>query len=358
MHADYTTVAALPELVQERLLQSGDNPERLWAAWAIALRQGQNALPTLAALSDGQLTDGLKCQLIVVLAGIDGRNLLFTIGRTDPSADVRATATTYCIRTSSNNDSELTLRFSLDQLHTGIPAVVLAVLSEHEALRINLPDKEVTAFLDDPRLEIREGAISCLLSRASISESVRDSLLRALIREENAVLTAQIMRYLPRTAVPLLVNVLTGAPTSRIIEILDLLREKFGMLSWNELDGIIRISEPLVVDAALSVLDVRLPDAAIPWIGSAYKESKWNTSGPGQDFLWHVEDALRRSLTAENAHLLGSAAIALLHQEIQGELAYFSSASTEELEENDFFDEDGALLAKLLAILSTAASHV
>lgn len=352
MYTDYASVAALSEPEQSHLLESGDAPERLWAAWSLALRHGRSALPTLATLAGVQLTDGLKRQLLVILAGLGARSILLTIATTEQSPDVRATATANYIRTSSINDTELIARFAQDQLHTGTAEVVLAVLAEQEMSRIELPEREVTACLDDPRLEIRQAAVSCLLAKEVVSDDAQDCLLRALVGEEEVFLRDRLLNYVPRPALPFLLRLLKDAPAARVVEILARLGQKFGLLPWFELCEISQVSEPSVVDAALCILDLPVPDEAIPWLGSLYQGARANPDRLWRDIQWRVGHSLRRSLTTENAHRLGAEAIGLFREEIEDDLAHFNSVSVEEREEYDYFEEDGVELVRLLSILS------
>src|SRR6478735_10242066 len=89
---DFETVARLSAQEQQRLLDGGDSPERLWAAWALALQIGRNALPLLSSVEQGEISEGLRRQLLVVLAGLGERRLLETIANIDPTPSVQATA--------------------------------------------------------------------------------------------------------------------------------------------------------------------------------------------------------------------------------------------------------------------------
>jgi hypothetical protein len=352
MRTDYASVAALPEDVQLKLLESGDSPERLWAAWALALRHGRHIVPTLSTLSDTALTEGLKRQLLVILAGLGARTILATIATSDPAPAVRATAVAYYIRTAGNPVSAVP--FATVQLHSGIPELVVAVLAEHETSRIDLPDDEVVAYLNHTHLEIRQAAVRCILSRNTVSTLARDSLLNMLVNEDFSPLREQLLDYLPRPELPLLVRFLNNAPTKRTVDVLDRVREKFGPLSWHELSGLISRKEPLVVDALLRMLDIPVPSEAIPWLGAIYVASMATADRIWRDIQWRVTHSLRKSICAENLHLLGLEATTRLRQEIQDELAYFHSATAEELEENDYFEEDGVELNRLATLLAAS----
>lgn len=88
-HRTFSTVLGLSPAEQRALLREGDSPERLWAAWALALGMGADAIPLVkhGALLDGN--EGVRRQLLVVAAGFGERPLLSTVAAHDPSPEVR-----------------------------------------------------------------------------------------------------------------------------------------------------------------------------------------------------------------------------------------------------------------------------
>jgi hypothetical protein len=66
--ASFEAVARRSPSEQRRLLEHGDAPERLWAAWAIALER--DAVPLVRSIERGEIPNGLRRQLLVVLAGL------------------------------------------------------------------------------------------------------------------------------------------------------------------------------------------------------------------------------------------------------------------------------------------------
>lgn len=92
---DWRDVASLPEPEQRSLLQAADPVERVWATWALALRLGAHSVPALRGALDAEPTPGLRCQLVVVLAGLGQRDLVRGLATDDPDATVRATACQY-----------------------------------------------------------------------------------------------------------------------------------------------------------------------------------------------------------------------------------------------------------------------
>jgi hypothetical protein len=84
--ASFDSVVRLPPEEKRRLLERGDDPERLWSAWAIALELGRDAVPLLSATERGEIAEGLRQQLLVVLAGLGERRLLRTSAESAPSS--------------------------------------------------------------------------------------------------------------------------------------------------------------------------------------------------------------------------------------------------------------------------------
>jgi hypothetical protein len=354
MQIDYAAVAALPEQEQIRLLETGDGPERLWAAWALALRQGRGALSALASLPTGTLNEGLKRQLLVVIAGLGARTLLREIALADPSVKVRATALANYIRTCGPDDMASTLSFALEQVSTRIPELVISVLIEHEANRLKLPEPVLLACLSDQNPEIRQTAINCILSEVGVSSIARVALLRRLVDEQGESMRNQLLSYLPRADLPLLIDLLKDGPSDGIVLLLHHLERKFGTLTWEELKPLTAVSELSVVDTALRLVQLPLPDEAIPWLSAAYGEPNPNPGPERRYARWRIGYALRRTLSNDNVHLMTPSAIRAFGQDLAEELAYFEAASTEELEENDYLEEDAADAKRLSAILSAA----
>jgi len=81
------------------LLRSCDGPERVWAAWALGLLLGGDAVSVLA--EGYQPNPGVRAHLIVVLAGFGQQSALRALASDDPDPAVRATGCDYLIRIAS-----------------------------------------------------------------------------------------------------------------------------------------------------------------------------------------------------------------------------------------------------------------
>lgn len=96
----FEAVQALPAIDLERLLQTGDGPERVWSAWSLGIREGAAAVPALALAADQAPDAGVRATLAVVLAGYGRRDILAVLASDDPDPDVRASACRHLAGTS------------------------------------------------------------------------------------------------------------------------------------------------------------------------------------------------------------------------------------------------------------------
>ena len=158
---DWREVASLAEPEQRALLTSGDPAERVWSCWALALRLGKSALGDLQDDFDLEALPGIRCQLLVVMAGLGARDLVRTAALDDPDATVRATACQYVVRTEPAGP-EAAVEFALDRMRRDVPRVRHALLEEAQSGRLPLPNSAVLEFLTNVDLETRQLALQSL----------------------------------------------------------------------------------------------------------------------------------------------------------------------------------------------------
>ena len=93
----------------QALLRDGDGPERVWAAWALALRLGGDSIPALSR--ETQPDPGVRRHLVVVLAGLGEGAAVRELASSDPDPDVRATACEYVLHTTPQSGRRESLYF-------------------------------------------------------------------------------------------------------------------------------------------------------------------------------------------------------------------------------------------------------
>jgi hypothetical protein len=89
----FEDVALLSSLELRVLSTSELAEQRIWAVWALALREGGAETQALVQqVSVGDPSPGVRRALVMVLAGAKALDLMCTIGRDDPAPEVRAQA--------------------------------------------------------------------------------------------------------------------------------------------------------------------------------------------------------------------------------------------------------------------------
>jgi hypothetical protein len=137
-HPDFSSVATAPAAEHLRLLNEGDDPEKLWATWVIASRIGKDFLPALRKMASELTGDALRQQLLVILAGFGERAHLAAIATSDEPDVVRATAAALYVRTAEwPGDPEL-VAVATAWSREGPADVRAALLEEQRAGRLRL----------------------------------------------------------------------------------------------------------------------------------------------------------------------------------------------------------------------------
>lgn len=358
-HSTFSAVLGFPPAEQRRLLHDGDPPERLWAAWALALQMGADAIPVVdrALLLDGH--DGLRRQLLVLAASFHDRALLATVAAHDPSSDVRGTACAYFLRTAPARTDADTLAFARARLLADDAVVREAILLEHDGDRFVLPRSTLFPLLRDASLSVRALALRCVCDRDGPSEDGMDALMERLPEETDEDLARQMFLAIPRRRYPALFHALRASPASVLVRILLFARERHGTLDWPALTSLSGRTEPAVLIHVLRLLHAPLPDDAFAWVARLYVslsthdiESPWLT--PIGDARWSCFWLVRADLSPDKVKLLDAGTAAVLRSVFEAE-----ARAIAEYDHEDEDDEDNpaAALPRLEEVLAWFDVH-
>ncbi|APR78926.1 Hypothetical protein A7982_04273 [Minicystis rosea] len=355
---NFETVRSLPAPELRRLLAEGDAPERLWAAWAVALRLGADAVPLLARAETLRMPSGLRQQVLVIVAGLGEREVLRVLADQDDSPAVRATACAYFIRTAPYSTDEDTLAFATRHLGSEISAIREAVLEEHLALRLRLPDAALQSALEDADDGIRALAARCL-AKEQLSEASLHALIDALAREPEPDRVPELFGMLPPSSYRVLCARLRSARTDRVAKILDLVHERVGSLDWPELMGLEESDDPSVLLRMLRLLQSPLPDEAVAWAARVYTGRLMQGAPEAIEHwdrdqaAWRAHLLLRSSLSPSAVRRMDALTVTLLRQTFEATYA----ESVRSVEEDDLYDLEaqyGAIvdMQRCLALLA------
>lgn len=354
MHGKYDSVANLDDAAQRQLLTHGDGAERLWAAWAICTRVGASAIPVVNRVMFEGASEGLRQQLLVVVAGLGERQLLATFATYDPSPRVQATAMTYYLRTAGDAKSEAAA-FALPFLSSDKADVILAILGEHEAGRVDVPVSLVTSLLASPNIDVRVAA-----TRVLCSPSPSSDVVSRLGVESDADLVALIVARLSRHDAGNALATVAGTPN--VIRVLGLLRAKFERLNWSEMACLAADCDPdggqpnfELMDAMLSTLSSPLETAALAWVGRYYVSSLERNDRKASSVEWRSRNALLTSITETNVEQLPTEAVHALHAVSRAWLeaekrALLSRTLGDEPDDYDEYDDESDIASRVVQL--------
>jgi len=314
-------VAGLPEAAQRELLTAGDPAERVWSIWALGLRLGEGVLGDLQQDLDLEASPGVRCQLIVVMAGLGERDLVRAAALEDPDPVVRAVASQYVIRTLPAG-AEAAVAFAIDRMRGDGPRVQQAIFDEVQSGRLQLPESVLLEFLAHPVVETRQLALEVLAVLPQPSAAALEALVdRALAEPEPLVRRALIELCLRRGLAPHLVRAGHAAYPSLVCEILSASKRAGARLRWPNLAPLARRPEPEIALAVLTSL-LNPPELdAIEWMSRsaaallAIPSIARTGSSPLRDFQWTALQLLFQAIAPETIHLFErSVAQTLLEQ--------------------------------------------
>jgi hypothetical protein len=198
---DFSQTQALSRAQLRALLDQGegDPTERVWAAWALALR-GADAGELKAAMA-AEPSSGVRRHLAVILAGQGEREALATLAKSDPSLEVRAEATFRLAQVARPTDGPL---HELLGFLTGGDAPV------REAVLLGIQDQapdglwaRVAALLADPVPHLRALAANRLLEAGRLFDLPSERLAAYLRAEPDVAQRRRVLDAAPGGAASL-----------------------------------------------------------------------------------------------------------------------------------------------------------
>jgi hypothetical protein len=315
----------LPNDDLRRQVESGEAPDRLRAAWAIALRFGPDSTALLREVALGEVPEGLRQQLVVVLAGLGERRSIAEIARRDPSDSVRAVATAYVIRTAPSPSEAIS--FAQRKLEDASSEVRVAVLEEVVVGRLALDGATLERRLRAPEEAERTAALVALIALAGRDPAAEDRL--ATLVEVGGREVEGMVAGLGRTDVLALLRALRGATGEALARVVRSIPAEHLGLGWEDV-AFLWESRDDGVRALVQTIRERPPARALPGIVHAY------LSG-GSEGRWRAWGHLVHLLDEGTVRLLSPVSRSALLADLHERRAAIESALAE-TDEDDFED--------------------
>jgi len=189
LHAEaYRKFRTKPEGELLELLREGEPRERVWSAWALGERRGEEAAPVVREALAEEPHAGVRRHFLVMLAGWGDVDVVTALSRHDPDDYVRATATQY-VAILSKTHPEL-LGVLDERFADATPRVRAAAVTFVSADASGGLGDRLRSALDDPAAVVRHAAVRRL---ATDVEGSTQEWARAYFDAPTAVLRRAIL---------------------------------------------------------------------------------------------------------------------------------------------------------------------
>jgi hypothetical protein len=289
----------------------GDEPERVWAAWALALRHDERGKSLLTAAPEQEPSPGVRAHLVTLLMASGGHEKVLLLARRDPSTLVRESAWRSLARTLRRDDDALVdaVATVLATEHANVRAATLDGLQTHAAVAPVLRARTL-ACLDHDALDVRIAAFECL-ARWDGDDVLETMLGRASAETDGPLfvrLTETCLRQLG--AAPVIAAVATWSEAAAV-RFLELLGTRNDAITAADLRPIFERAT-MATDARLVALDQqRRADLPLEWLLAMAVRSSSRVTGRLGEVLAATEPAAlspeARRLVAELSKALEDA---------------------------------------------------
>jgi hypothetical protein len=191
---EFREVLELDEARLRELAGGDDAPERLWAVWALALRQHPDAAALALAAAGRDPSPGVRAHMALLLVSHGERDAARVLARHDPDSLVRAAACRHLARTADPGD-EATQELLAWAMRADPASDVHVAIAD--ALRVDASDTPWRACADrraDRDEVVRETVIDALLRRWRSGTPLPMDLRERVVEEPAASLRAKVLR--------------------------------------------------------------------------------------------------------------------------------------------------------------------
>lgn len=258
MYATFEDVSRLSQNAVLELLETGDEAERVWAAWALGMSLAAESRVDLSERVDGspggEPTRGVRQHLAVVLAGLGAVDSLAALATNDPCLEVRVTAAQLCTRlldaASAGHDDvarRLTARLEREASTALAAAVIAEVRAESPERLRRLVDRSIRS----EHLALRRAAATSVLRGGA---DFRADLREPALLEPDPELAAELLgTWCARAGSAAVLAELAGHEphvVARVIRRLAAIAE----LPWSELELFAAVDNPAITVAVLDAV--------------------------------------------------------------------------------------------------------
>jgi hypothetical protein len=361
--ARFSDVLALDaEALRALFLGSDDAPERLWAAWALAMHHGDGAAAVLHEGAAREPTPGVRAHLALMLVAHGEIDAAAAFARFDPDAMVRASACRHLARVAKPTDALLcTLlaeRLATDESNEVKMAIV-------DGMRDDAPPALVehcNTLLSAGDEEVRRAAIDSILRRTAASTPLPPELRAHARTEPSSELRATLVdAWCEREGALTAVREMCTWETQHVIVALDEAIARDIPIGSAELEPLLARKEAPIRVVLAELAEAGRFEPPLSWLGdvvltaidstSLATEAGWAAATSAMRVLAdRLERTEHASLSASELRLVARLRAAF-EREVEQAVPEAALARREEIEWEDEVSELVFLGMKLLPLL-------
>lgn len=161
----YAEAARLDGTTLRALVADGDGPERVWAAWALALRASTGRIAPEFDHLRSDPDPGVRSHAVVFLAATGDHRGVAVLAAADPAEEVRATACRLIWRLRREGEAEAASELGARLLADRNSYVRCAILDEVRRNGAPLSFEAVQVAAGDPDVAVRRAAVQVVVER-------------------------------------------------------------------------------------------------------------------------------------------------------------------------------------------------
>jgi hypothetical protein len=273
--------AALRLLFEE----GGDDPERVWAAWALGMRKRPDMASLIHHAAAEEPSAGVRAHLALMLVAHGEIDAAAALARFDPDAVVRAAACRNLARVAAPENALLHALLAERLRDDRSADVRIAIM---DAMRDDSPElllARCTDLLSATEEEVRAAAIDSILRRAK--KGVFPTPLRAHVRgESSSVLRTTLLdAWRAAEGVQPMVVEMGEWEAHHVVQILELVRQENVRLTPSELDPLLDRREHEITCALAELVEDNLFTPTLSWLSDVVLLAM-DPNGAASGALW------------------------------------------------------------------------
>jgi hypothetical protein len=240
-------------VLREIVAGGGDAPERVWAAWSLALRRDPAIAEVARSLTDDP-SPGVRAHMALLLVAHGEMDAALALGQSDPAPAVRASAWRHLARRARPEDERLRSALLIAMRTDSAPTVHAAIA---DGLGLDAPEALWVACetrLADEDDDVRDNVAQALLRRHSAGSPLPDILkIRATREKRQDIRDAMLGAWVAAEGWTPVLRAISRRPTDEILQALGDLERTGGTVPDGALEALLMRDIP-AVDGRIGML--------------------------------------------------------------------------------------------------------